>query len=135
MPTLPGAFGILISENRGTQNPNRKGDNDMKKKSKKSNKGSHYNGRNVFGERCIAKFVTLEKATAVEQYLEILADIDNHPGDIIEYTFTLSKDFSHSEAEALYKWIDKVSAFHAMAQKKNFTRMDIRCAGPIPSFV
>ena len=107
----------------------------MKKKSKKSNKGSHYNGRNVFGERCIAKCVTLEKDTAVEQYLEILADMDKHHGENIEYTILISKDFSHSEAEALYKWIDKVSAFHAMAQKKNFTRMDIRCAGPIPSFV
>ena len=45
----------------------------MKKKIKKN---SRYNGRNVFGERCIAKFVTLEKATATEQYIEILEDLE-----------------------------------------------------------
>ena len=106
----------------------------MKKKSKKSNKKSHYNGRNVFGERCIAKFVTLEKATATEQYIEILEDIYNHPGDIIEYTFTLSNDFSPSEAEKLYRWIDKVSALYATAKKKDFCRLDAHFTSHSPTF-
>jgi hypothetical protein len=39
-----------------------------------------FSGRNVFGQRCIAKFVKLEKETAVEQYLAILADIENANG-------------------------------------------------------
>ena len=103
----------------------------MKKKIKKN---SRYNGRNVFGERCIAKFVTLEKATATEQYIEILEDIYNHPGDIIEYTFTLSNDFSPSESEELYRWIDKVSALYAMAKKKDFCRLDAHFTSPSPAF-
>ena len=106
----------------------------MKKKMNKNNKKSRYNGRNAFGERCIEKVVTLEKDTAVEQYLEILADMDKHHGENIEYTILISKDFCQSEADELCKWIQKVAAFRALAQKKSFLRMDIGCAGPLPTF-
>ena len=57
------------------------------KKNKKNTKKARYNGRNAFGQRCIAKFVVLEKETAMQQFLEALADIDAHEGQRIEYTF------------------------------------------------
>ena len=49
-----------------------------KNKSKKNHKVNRYNGRNVYGQRCIAKTVTLEKETALEQYLDILDDVEAH---------------------------------------------------------
>ena len=40
------------------------------KKNKKKTENIRYNGRNAFGERCIAKFLVLEKETAMQQFLE-----------------------------------------------------------------
>ena len=70
------------------------------KKNKKKTENIRYNGRNAFGERCIAKFLVLEKETAMQQFLEALADIDAHKGKRIEYTFQLGKTFTHEEADA-----------------------------------
>ena len=86
---------------------------------------SRYNGRNVFGERCIAKFATLEKGTALKQFMEILDDLDAHAGMCIEYTFNLSKDFSPEEAAELHAQLDRVSALHAMSKNREFIRQDI----------
>ena len=44
----------------------------MKKQNKKNNRAA----RNVFGQKCIAKEVTLNKENALEQYLEVLNDIE-----------------------------------------------------------
>ena len=63
----------------------------MKKQNNKHvRKDSIYNGRNIYGERCIAKFVKLEKETAVDQYLAILADLEANHGQTIEYTIDCS---------------------------------------------
>lgn len=61
-----------------------------KNKSKKNHKVNRYNGRNVYGQRCIAKTVTLEKETALEQYLDILDDVEAHKrkGETLEYMRT-----------------------------------------------
>ena len=48
----------------------------MKKSANKSTKKNIYNGRNIYGQRCIAKFVKLEKETALDQYL---ATMKNEP--------------------------------------------------------
>ena len=44
----------------------------MKKQNKKNNRAA----RNVFGQKCIAKEVTLNKENALKQYLEVLNDIE-----------------------------------------------------------
>ena len=41
-------------------------------------KKSNRIGRNIYGQKCIAKEVTLNKETAVEQYIEVLNDIELH---------------------------------------------------------
>ena len=81
---------------------------------------SRYNGRNVFGERCIAKF-----ATALKQFMEILDDLDAHAGMCIEYTFNFSNDFSPEEAAELHAQLDRVYALHAMSKNREFIRQDI----------
>lgn len=46
----------------------------MKKQNKKNIKMS----RNIYGQRCISKVVVLKKETAIDQYVEILNDIEQH---------------------------------------------------------
>jgi len=107
----------------------------MKKTTRKQRKSPRYNGYNVFGERCIAKFVTLEKDTAIKQYLDILDDIDNHAGENLEYTFTLSKDFSEAESKALYRDIDRITALRATMKKKSLTYLDLKAPTRIQATV
>ena len=81
----------------------------MKKNTKKNARKNNYNGRNVYGQRCIAKSVKLEKETAVEQYLAILADLEAHYGEPIEYTIDASC-FNDEEAVAFYKKMTRIMA-------------------------
>ncbi len=90
------------------------------KKNKKNTKKARYNGRNAFGQRCIAKFVVLEKETAMQQFLEALADIDAHEGQRIEYTFAIGKDFTREEADAFWVQMDRITAFRAQAQNNPY---------------
>ena len=72
----------------------------MKKQNKKNNRTGH----NIFGQKCIAKEVTLNKETALEQYLEVLNDIEQHRqlGINIEYDVKLPKDvFSRDEIDEM----------------------------------
>ena len=105
------------------------------KKYKKNTKKARYNGYNVFGDRCIAKFVTLEKDTAIKQYLDILDDIDAHASENLEYTFTLSKDFSEEESKALYRDIDRITALRAMMKKKSLTHLDLKTPSRVQATV
>ena len=54
---------------------------------KKQNKKNNHAGRNIFGQKCITKEVILNKENALEQYLEVLNDIEQHRqlGINIEY--------------------------------------------------
>lgn len=90
------------------------------KKNKKKTENIRYNGRNAFGERCIAKFLVLEKETAMQQFLEALADIDAHKGKRIEYTFQLGKTFTHEEADAFRLQMDRITAFRARTQSRPY---------------
>ena len=53
--------------------------------------GRKYNGKNIFGERCVAKSIKLHKETAVKQYLDILADVTAHKDQNTEYTVDASE--------------------------------------------
>ena len=67
---------------------------------KKQNKKNNHAGRNIFGQKCITKEVILNKENALEQYLEVLNDIEQHRqlGINIEYDVKLPKDvFSQDE--------------------------------------
>ena len=48
----------------------------MKKHNKKNTrKNNHYNGRNIFGDRCVAKTLKLEKETAFDQCVQMLKEV------------------------------------------------------------
>ena len=67
---------------------------------KKQNKKNNCVGRNIFGQKCIAKEVTLNKENALEQFLEVLNDIEQHRqmGINVEYDVKMPKDvFSQDE--------------------------------------
>ena len=106
----------------------------MKKSKKDTKKTTRYNGYNVFGERCIAKTVTLQKDTALKQYLDMLDDIDSHPGEIIEYTFYLSKDITKEDADAIYAQIERISALRAMMTQRKFVQASVRLSPDFPKF-
>lgn len=100
-----------------------------KNKSKKNRKVNRYNGRNVHGQRCIAKTVTLKKETALEQYLDILDDVEahKHKGETLEYT-VFSPGFTKEEIEELHGAIERVMAFRAMMNKTNFLTAELKTA-------
>ena len=97
----------------------------MKKQNKKNNRA----GRNVFGQKCIAKEVTLNKETALEQYLEVLNDIEQHRqlGINIEYDVKMPKDvFSQDEIDEMNRKMSNLMMLrHGMAQ------MNVGKASPI----
>lgn len=48
----------------------------MKKHNKKNTrKNNNYNGRNIFGDRCVAKTLKLEKETAFDQCVQMLKEV------------------------------------------------------------
>ena len=81
---------------------------------------SRYNGRNIYGQSCISKFVILRKETAMKQYFDALEDIEAHKGERVEYTFVLAADVPPREAEMLYQQMDKIAALRAGEQGKKF---------------
>ena len=100
-----------------------------KNKSKKNHKVNRYNGRNLYGQRCIAKTVTLEKETALEQYLDILDDVEAHKrkGETLEYT-VFSPGFTKEELEELNGAIERVMAFRARMNNTNFLTAELKTA-------
>lgn len=67
----------------------------MKRKAMK-NKVIERKGFNVHGEPCIERIVTLEKETAIQQYMEIVETLKN-TAKVIEYTL-LYNNFTEEEA-------------------------------------
>lgn len=68
----------------------------MKRKAMKNNVIER-KGFNVYGEPCVERIVTLEKGTAIQQYMEIVNTLKNAK-KVIEYTLYF-KDFSKEEIE------------------------------------
>ena len=96
----------------------------MKKQNKKSQKKHNkYNGRNIYGQRCIAKFVKLEKETALDQYLAIMADIENTHGEAIEYTID-SSCFTREEAIQFSNKITRIMELRARVKGLGFVTGD-----------
>lgn len=96
-----------------------------KQKNNKKNirKNGIYNGRNIYGDPCIAKFVKLEKETAVDQYLAILADIENTHGKAIEYTVDGSC-FTREEAIEFNNKLTRIMKLRARLRGVGFVTGD-----------
>ena len=95
----------------------------MKKQSKKNMKNTRV-GRNIFCQKCIAKEVTLSKENALEQYIEVLKDIERHSqmGVNIEYDVKMPKDvFSEEEIADMNR---KMTAL--MMLRNGFNQMQMR---------
>ncbi len=96
----------------------------MKKSYKNKNmRKNPYNGRNVYGQPCIAKFVKLEKETALDQYLAIMADIEDAHGEAIEYTID-SSCFTREEAIAFSNKISRIMELRARLRGVGFVTGD-----------
>lgn len=93
----------------------------MKKSTKsKRIRKNNYNGRNVYGQRCIAKFVKLEKETALDQYMDIIADLEASQGQTIEYTID-SSCFSCEEAEQFNNKLIRIMELRSRMRGYSFT--------------
>ena len=95
----------------------------MKKSANKSTKKNIYNGRNIYGQRCIAKFVKLEKENALDQYLAIMADIENTHGEAIDYTID-SSCFTREEAIQFSNKITRIMELRARVKGLGFVTGD-----------
>ena len=80
----------------------------MKKNKKNTKNVLHYNGTNVFGERCYARTVKLLKETALEQVLDTLDKVDSFNGKI-EYTLDWSA-MSSDEAREVKDKLNRIVA-------------------------
>ena len=97
----------------------------VKNGKKNTRKNNNYNGKNVYGQPCVAKFVKLEKETALDQYLAILDDIENANGKAIEYTVD-SSCFSREEAEEFGKKVERIMALRARLRGVGFVTGDFQ---------
>ena len=101
----------------------------MKKRNVKKNnsKKTPKYGRNIYGETCIVKEVTIQKETAFEQYMEIIKDVEAHEakGIRIEYTVFHSKDLTTEEAKALNKKVANIAALRARSRGTTFSLVDL----------
>ena len=78
---------------------------------KKQNKNNR-TGRNIYGQRCIAKEVILTKENAIAQYIEVLNDIEQHKkmNINIEYDIKMPKDvFAREEIAELNRKLSNLT--------------------------
>ena len=88
----------------------------MKKKNNKKSQKNTRMGRNIYGQRCITKEVTLTKENAIDQYIEILDDIERHRklNINIEYDVITPDDvFSEEEIEELSRKMEILTMLHS----------------------
>ena len=93
---------------------------------KKQNKKNTRTARNIYGQKCIAKEVILNKETALEQYIEVLNDIEQHRqmGINIEYDVKMPKDvFSNEEIAELNRKISKLTMLRSGMLNIPFNQM------------
>lgn len=83
----------------------------MKKQNKKNRK-NNYNGRNIFGERCIAKTLKLEKETAFEQCVQVLKEVMTSEVRI-EYTLDWTA-MTEDEAMAVQDKLNRLMELRGM---------------------
>ena len=88
----------------------------MKKKNNKKRQKNTRMGRNIYGQRCITKEVTLTKENAIDQYIEVLDDIERHRklNINIEYDVITPDDvFSEEEIEELSRKMEILTMLHS----------------------
>ena len=93
---------------------------------KKQNKKNTRTARNIYGQKCIAKKVILSKETALDQYIEILNDIEQHRqmGINIEYDVKMPKDvFSNEEIAELNRKISNLTMLRSGMLNLPFNQM------------
>lgn len=83
----------------------------MKKQNKKNRK-NNYNGRNIFGERCIAKTLKLEKETAFAQCVQVLKEVMTSEVRI-EYTLDWTA-MTEDEAMAVQDKLNRLMELRGM---------------------
>lgn len=96
---------------------------------KKQNKKNNHAGRNIFGQKCITKEVILNKENALEQYLEVLNDIEQHRqlGINIEYDVKMPKDvFSQDDIDEMNRKMGNL-----MMLRYGMAQMNVDKATPI----
>lgn len=96
---------------------------------KKQNKKNNHAGRNIFGQKCITKEVILNKENALEQYLEVLNDIEQHRqlGINIEYDVKMPKDvFSQDDIDEMNRKMSNL-----MMLRYGMAQMNVGKATPI----
>ena len=99
----------------------------MKKQNKKTMKNTR-TARNVYGQKCIAKEVILNKETALDQYMEVLKDIERHKmmNINIEYDVKMPKDvFSEEEIAELNRKISKLTMLRSGMLNLPFNQMSV----------
>lgn len=84
----------------------------MKKQNKKNRKSNHYNGRNIYGERCIAKTIHLEPGIAYQQAVEMIDEVLTSK-EKIEYTIIWAA-LTHEEAHTVQ---EKMTRYWNLRQK------------------
>ena len=82
------------------------------KKHNKKNRKSNYKGRNIFGERCIAKTLKLEKETAFEQCVQMLKEVMTSEVKI-EYTLDWTA-MTEDDAIAVQDKLDRLLQLRSM---------------------
>ena len=88
----------------------------MKKKNNKKSQKNTRMGRNIYGQRCITKEVTLTKENAIDQYIAVLDDIERHRklNINIEYDVITPDDvFSEEEIEELSRKMEILTMLHS----------------------
>jgi len=82
------------------------------KKHNKKNRKNNYNGRNIFGERCVAKTLKLEKETAFEQCVQMLKEVMTSEVKI-EYTLDWTA-MTEDEAIAVQDKLNRLMQLRSM---------------------
>ena len=101
----------------------------MKKKNNKKSQKNTRMGRNIYGQRCITKEVTLTKENAIDQYIEVLDDIERHRklNINIEYDVKMPKDvFSQDEIDEMNRKLSNL-----MMLRYGMSQMNIGKATPV----
>lgn len=78
---------------------------------KKSKKNNNYNGRNIFGERCIAKSMKMEPGIAYQQAIQIVDEVLTSKVKI-EYTL----DWSALTSEETQAVMEKMNRYWNLCQ-------------------
>ena len=94
---------------------------------KKQNKKNTKMGRNIYGQRCIAKVVVLKKETAIDQYVEILNDIKQHKkmNINVEYDIQMSKEiFSQEDINELNRKFNNLALLRSGMMQIPFMNMN-----------